>query len=624
MAIEYWIQLENRPWDLSPHNIDRMTGQNMQAVTGQPPAMATLTSVVPGTPPRMVNMFNPLRDGANVIDALILRRYRPPAKPDGSDAWTVPDDRKVNPWDLNEHNPGETGTMGTIPGPVIECQLGDTVHVHFRNADGRAGKDVLTRTHSLHPHGFVFQTTSDGAYPLTPPDPAQPVGAEAAAWAGVGVSGQFKQGDRVPPGGTFTYTWETFGWPSTAGVWLYHDHSICDMENIELGAIGIIVIHNNAGDPSNEVDIRLDPNSPVDPSAPDPALVPGGSADGSPTTLRCFPFPEPPLVLPGLLGQLGLPADHLHTADTGPQHDDDDHDDKDAPASALSLRVGSAVLELSHNLTELRRFCLPVYRTPPGKMLILQLYHSLKNAGMCINGRKYLGNTPTIVSGRDTRMRFGVVGMGSDTHTFHLHGHRWTIPGPDGNDPVTIQGSPQNHPVSQFEDTRIFGPANSLAFTIDGKSGSFMRAGGPAPDAALGEWHMHCHVLNHMMTGMMGSLLIIRGGELAFGLPAGVPCPPDTGGTPPAGTAVHLTTGAQFSPQAIMINAGDTVTWKWDDGADHSVTSDTGLWDSGVKSGGPPFPQFSRTFTTPGTFPYHCVIHGGPGGVGMSGTVTVM
>jgi Multicopper oxidase len=54
---------------------------------------------------------------------------------------------------------------------------------------------------------------------------------------------------------------------------------------------------------------------------------------------------------------------------------------------------------------------------------------------MCINGRKYLGNTPTIVSGRDTTMRFGVVGMGSDTHTFHLHRHRWTIPSPDGNDP---------------------------------------------------------------------------------------------------------------------------------------------------------------------------------------------
>jgi plastocyanin len=221
-------------------------------------------------------------------------------------------------------------------------------------------------------------------------------------------------------------------------------------------------------------------------------------------------------------------------------------------------------------------------------------------------------------------MRFGVVGMGSDAHTFHLHGHRWILPGPDGNDPGTIQGSPQNHPVSQFEDVRLLGPATSFGFTIDGQSGSFMRAGGPPSDAALGEWHMHCHVLSHMMTGMMGSLLIIRGGEFAFGLPSGVPCPADSGGGGTSTTEVHLTTGGQFSPKSIMINAGDTVTWIWDDGVDHSITSDTAVWDSGVKNGGPPFPQYSHTFTTPGTFAYHCVIHGGPGGLGMSGTVMVM
>jgi plastocyanin len=633
MAIEYWIQVENRPWDVSPHDIDRMTGQNMKAVTGLDKAQVTLTSVVPSSPPRSVAMSNPLRDGTTVIDALILRRYRPPAEPDGKDAWTVPDDRKINPWDLNEHNPGESGTMGTIPGPVIECQVGDSVQVHFRNGDGRVGKKVLARTHSLHPHGFVFAATSDGAYPLTPPDPSQVVGGEAAAWASVGVTGQFKQGDRVPPGGTFTYTWTTAGWPSTAGVWLYHDHSVCDMENVELGAIGIIVIHN-PDDSNNEVDIRQSPQDALDPSVPDPALVPGGSANGSPSTLRCFPIPEPPLVQPGLLGQLGLAPDHLHGTDHASGHDDgspDDHGDghdEDQPSATLSLRIGPTVLELSDDLSVIRRFCLPVYRTPPTKMLILQLFHTLKNAGMCMNGRKYLGNTPTIVAGRDTKMRFGVVGMGSDTHTFHLHGHRWIVPGPNGSDPVAIQGSPQNHPVSQFEDTRLFGPANSLAFTIDGKSGSFMRAGGPPPDAALGEWHMHCHVLNHMMLGMMGSLLIIRGGELAFGLPSGVACPADTGGTggiPPDNT-VHLTAtdDPQFSPKSIMINAGDTVTWKWDNGDDHSVTSDTKLWDSGVKSGGPPFPTFSRTFTAPGTFPYHCVIHGAPNGVGMSGTVVVM
>ncbi|MGH8902558.1 MAG: DUF2182 domain-containing protein [Egibacteraceae bacterium] len=36
-----------------------------------------------------------------MADALILRRYRPPTQPDECDAWTVPDDRKVNPWNIN-------------------------------------------------------------------------------------------------------------------------------------------------------------------------------------------------------------------------------------------------------------------------------------------------------------------------------------------------------------------------------------------------------------------------------------------------------------------------------------------------------------------------------------------
>ncbi|MBT2546651.1 hypothetical protein J7E99_39910 [Streptomyces sp. ISL-44] len=54
-----------------------------------------------------------------------------------------------------------------------------------------------------------------------------------------------------------------------AGVWLYHDHSIWDMGNVGLGAIGIIVIHNPADD-RNEVDVRL----PGDPTSADPALLP--------------------------------------------------------------------------------------------------------------------------------------------------------------------------------------------------------------------------------------------------------------------------------------------------------------------------------------------------------------
>jgi plastocyanin len=125
------------------------------------------------------------------------------------------------------------------------------------------------------------------------------------------------------------------------------------------------------------------------------------------------------------------------------------------------------------------------------------------------------------------------------------------------------------------------------------------------------------------MEGMMGSLLIVRGGEFAFTLPAGVPCPEDSAG-PVSGKAVSLA-GSQFAPQNLMVPVGTTVTWTWDESDQHSVTSDTGVFDSGVLSSAtPPFPSFPWTFTTPGTFPYHCQIHGAPGGIGMSGTITVM
>lgn len=124
--------------------------------------------------------------------------------------------------------------------------------------------EIEKRVHSLHPHGFVFAAASDGAYPLSPPDSTQPVSGilvdESFAWSKVpGFSGILKKGDRVPPGGTFTYTWNTLSWPTTAGVWLYHDHSICDTENVESGAIGIIVIHNRV--PAGRFTQRRPPRS---------------------------------------------------------------------------------------------------------------------------------------------------------------------------------------------------------------------------------------------------------------------------------------------------------------------------------------------------------------------------
>src|SRR5436190_787629 len=60
-----------------------------------------------------------------------------------------------------------------------------------------------------------------------------------------------------------------------------------------------------------------------------------------------------------------------------------------------------------------------------------------------------------------------------------------------------------------------------------------------------------------------------------------------------------------FSPSTANIGLNDTVTWTWV-GSPHTTTSDTGLWDSGVFGAGH---TFSRTFTSAGTFPFHCTVH---------------
>lgn len=76
----------------------------------------------------------------------------------------------------------------------------------------------------------------------------------------------------------------------------------------------------------------------------------------------------------------------------------------------------------------------------------------------------------------------------------------------------------------------------------------------------------------------------------------------------------------EFLPRTITINAGDTVVWTNNGQLPHTVTADDGSFDSGLFFSGQ---TFSLTFDTPGTFPYHCTLHGAPGGVGMAGVVVV-
>jgi plastocyanin len=93
---------------------------------------------------------------------------------------------------------------------------------------------------------------------------------------------------------------------------------------------------------------------------------------------------------------------------------------------------------------------------------------------------------------------------------------------------------------------------------------------------------------------------------------------PSGAATPPAGWTGSGKTTFGFTPDSITVVIGknNTVYWTNDDASIHTATSDTaGVFDTGnVVAGG----SAQWTFTTPGTYTYHCVYH-----AWMQGTIIV-
>jgi plastocyanin len=73
--------------------------------------------------------------------------------------------------------------------------------------------------------------------------------------------------------------------------------------------------------------------------------------------------------------------------------------------------------------------------------------------------------------------------------------------------------------------------------------------------------------------------------------------------------------GFAFSPREITVTVGDTITWTNSDAQAHTATADDGSFDTGTIGNNA---SGSATFSTAGTFPYHCKIHSS-----MTGTITV-
>jgi len=79
----------------------------------------------------------------------------------------------------------------------------------------------------------------------------------------------------------------------------------------------------------------------------------------------------------------------------------------------------------------------------------------------------------------------------------------------------------------------------------------------------------------------------------------------NTGTNQPAANAVTIQSMA-FNPQNLQVKVGQTVTWTNQDQVTHTITSDTGEFDSGNVA---PSGTYSFTFAKAGTYHYHCNIH---------------
>jgi plastocyanin len=136
---------------------------------------------------------------------------------------------------------------------------------------------------------------------------------------------------------------------------------------------------------------------------------------------------------------------------------------------------------------------------------------------------------------------------------------------------------------------------------------------------------------------MCGPLACGGGGGGGSGSPTGpstpstpsTPSAPATPSTPASPSTVTVQNNA-FAPADLTVAPGTTVTWNWDSCStgydpytgssetcvEHSITWDTpGGTASPTQSKG----SYQRSFTTAGTYNYHCAIHG----AAMSGKVVV-
>jgi len=438
---------------------------------------------------------------ARRLTALIYREYL--------DAnYLVPKPEKLVAADINE--PAFTRR---VPGTVIYASPGDWLHIHVKNGD--------TVPHSFHLHGLRYGIDSDGAWPF---------GTQ---------SNDGRRSDEICPGQKWTYTFHIH--EDNIGAWPFHDHYRNIGADLNRGLFGGLVVlpedHykqlpcfqlppefetrvqqvlielERKSNVPGKLNFRVDPNDIPDELAPFLSIL---------DEVAHAPQPPPPaehqLYVPLFFHEMNGPRT-TPIFGSAPLKPSGSYVSPSFTVPGTynyicgirgAIMSGSVTVKPGAPTTETVR--ISDFAFDPanvtvgigGKVTWRNFgagQHSILEQGgeslssLCLNGRSFVGNTPTIIAHAGQQIRWYVFNLdvGTKWHNFHPHAQRWEFAG-------------------ENIDVRSIGPGES--FVADTKAPSVLQLPQemqhcyqPHEDSKeyclRGDFPVHCHSVADMAQGMV-------------------------------------------------------------------------------------------------------------------------
>ncbi len=435
---------------------------------------------------------------ARALTALVYREYEDPN-------YLIPNADKLVEADINE-----PVFNRRVPGAVIYAYPGDRLRIHVLNCDDEP--------HSFHLHGLEYGIESDGAWPF---------GTQSA---------DGRRSDEICPNQSWTYTYDID--QTMVGTWPFHDHAQHPSEAINRGLFGGIIVLPKRIKPPPPVDLpdifvevrkkvleRTKRKQRID--SADRVLVHDSVDFLKEWLLERFTRPAPtrqtlhvPVFFHFMASDESKPVfdsgdieenvgvfEHQFDVEGSFGYFCQYHPGMQGTVEVAAGGPGLVTVNISDG---------PVMGFYPATVTVnvggtvrwenhSMLHHtvtSTEGAAMsshCINGRAFVGNSPTIVAQAGQKIRWYVfnLDLGANWHNFHPHAQRWRFA--DENIDVRSMG-----PAESFMVETEAPPVLVMTKEMKKIQNSKYRPRKAKLYHLKGDYVFHCHVHHHLMNGMVG------------------------------------------------------------------------------------------------------------------------